>query len=173
MTTRFCRNTTQSNGWPYRDKPFLDKHSNGSNLRRDNYNRDQHRRYSERSYFEVNNQNKQSSGDHRIRITVNGGIENSAYNDQHPSSTDESESGASVTVVEIDDSLLSDDDFDTPNVIRNTLNHTPSKFTNCPIERYNEKPIDVPEDFERKAYELSPFVRVLEPHSQVIICISK
>lgn len=173
MTTCFCRNTTQSNGWCYQDNTFHDKHANGSNLRRDIYTKDQYhyQRNTERKYHDTNRQQKQASGDHRIRITVNCGPESNTSSNLSNNS-DENESAASVTIVEIDDSHQSDDDIDTPNIIRNSLNGHTSKLSNHTRQPYNEKPIDVPEDFERKAYELqrnelSPFVRILEPHSQV------
>lgn len=192
-----CRNTSHSNGWAVcQTKPFLDNTaSHGSELWLSDYNK-QFYRYSSNSNHHhqqpnVNQHTKQLSGDHRIRITVNCGDEYNTFSDQNRTnnnSNEESESGASVTIVEIDDSQQSDDDNDDddgdddtntpPNIIRNTLHVTPTeRYINSSVKEYNEKPIDVPEEFERKAYEfqrnefhkheLSPFVRNLQPNSQV------
>lgn len=171
---RPCRNTTHSNGWAYHTKPFLDNRINGSELRLNDYYKDFYRYNSEQNHHIVNNHTNQLSGDHRIRITVKCDDEYSKIDDQNQNNNDESESSASVTIVEIDDSQQSDDDTNTPNIIKNTLNDTTSKYLNSSVGLYNEKPIDVPEEFERKAYEfqrteLSPFVRNLHPNSQVIV----
>lgn len=132
--------------------------------------------------------------DYRIRIAVNSGRDNQQNNrhrSQQNSSTEESESaesGASVTIVEIDNARAHYLDNDTTSTnanhrIKNTLNDytssaspstPPTSKSHNPIKKqYNEKPIDVPAEFERKAYEherneLSPFVRNLQPNSQVI-----
>lgn len=137
------------------------------------YNEQLYRYNSERNHHDnVNNHTNQLSGDHRIRITINCDDEHSSTGDQNQSGNEESESSASVTIVEINDSPQSDDDTNTPNIIRNSLNDTATKYINTSVGSYNEKPIDVPEEFERKAYEfqrneLSPFVRNLQPNSQV------
>lgn len=164
------RNTSHPSGWAYHSKPLLDNTAHGSQRR---YSDKQLFRYHpERNHHEASNHNAQLSGDHRIRITVNCDNEQSAFTGQNQNSYEESESGASVTIVEIDDTEQSDDETNPSTFIRNSLNDTPNKYINTRIAHYNEKPIDVPEDFERKAYELqknvhSPFVRNLQPNSQV------
>lgn len=177
VTTCICRNTTQSNGWSNQDKSLHDKYGNRSNLRHTIFTRDQYQCNSDLNYHTTNNQHKQASGDHRIRITVNCVPEYNTFSDyQNSNNIDERDSAASVTIVEIDDTNQSDDDIKTPNIIKNSLNDNRSQFSNHSRKPYNEKPIDVPEDFERRAYELqrnelSPFVRVLEPTSQVRFCL--
>lgn len=174
------RNTTQSHGWAYQDKPLVDKHINGFHTRHGNNYNDNHRYNSQRNHQDVSNPINQLSGDHRIRITVNCDTEPCTLSDRNQNTNDESESGASITIVEIDDSqhhLIVDTKPPPPppQTIRNTLNGTSSsKQINTFEKRYNEKAVDVPEDFERKAYEfqrneLSPFVRNLQPNSQVIV----
>lgn len=169
-----CRNTsTNSNGWAtaavvhHQTKPFLDNASNGSELRLSDYNKQFYCYNSKRTHHEqVNKQTEQQvSGDHRIRITVNCGDEqenntnNSTFSgDQNHNYNEDIVSGASVRIVEIDCCQQLDDDTNTVKI---------------QSKQYNENPIDVPEDFERKAYEfqrneLSPFVRNLQPNSQVI-----
>lgn len=172
------RNTSSSsNGWAiHQTKPYLDNALNGSELWLSDYNKQFYRYNSKRNHHEVNNHTERVSGDHRIRITVNSGNEHNTFSEQNQiyNNEEESESGASVTIVEIDDSKQqSNDDTNTSNIIKNTLHVTPTtKYINSSVKQYNEKPIDVPEDFERKAYEfqrneLSPFVRNLQPNSQV------
>lgn len=182
-----CRNTsTHSNGWAtgavvhHQTKPFLDNASNGSELWLSDYNKQFYRYNTKRTHHnQVNKQTKeQVSGDHRIRITVNCGDEqeqnksNTFSDDQTHNYNEDIESSASVTIVEIDDYQQLNDDTNTPHIIRNTLHVTPTNYINDTVKQYNEKPIDVPEDFERRAYdiqrnELSPFVRNLQPNSQV------
>ncbi|XP_055321737.1 protein unc-13 homolog 4B isoform X2 [Sitodiplosis mosellana] len=172
---KFKNTSAHSNGWAgfHQTKPFLDNASNGSKLWLSDSNKPFYRYNTDRNHHEVNKHTKQLSGDHRIRITVNGGDEHrsSFSGDQNQNYNEESESGASVTIVEIDDVQQSNDDTNTPHIIKNTLHVTPPRYINSSVKRYNEKPIDVPEDFERKAYEfrrneLSPFVRNLQPNSQ-------
>lgn len=173
-----CRNTSHGNGWAvHQTKPFLDNASNGSELWLSDYNKQFYRYNTNRHHHEVSNHTKQLSGDHRIRITVNGGDEHNTVSDQNRIYNEESGSGASVTIVEIDDTQQTPDDTNTPNIIRNTLHETtPTRYSSSSVKHYNEKPIDVPEEFERKAYEfqrneLSPFVRNLQPNSQVIFFV--
>lgn len=178
------RNTSpSSNGWAiHQTKPYPDNVLNGSELWLSDYNKQFYRYNSKRNPHEVNNHTTaRVSGDHRIRITVNCGDEDNIFSDQNRiyNNEDESESGASVTIVEIDNFQQQlNDDTNTTNIIKNTLHVTPTttatttKYINSSVKQYNEKPIDVPEDFERKAYEfqrnkLSPFVRNLQPNSQV------
>lgn len=178
-----CRNTSQSNGWPYHSKPFQDNTTNGSEFWLNDYYKEYYRNSTQHIHHEINNRPQQQlSGDHRIRITVNCDDEQNrqhhcrASSDRNRIDNEENVSGASVTIVEIGDSSQqsSDDTNIIPNIVRNTLNETPSttKINYRNSLNYNEKAIDVPEDFERKAYEfqrneLSPFVRNLQPNSQV------
>lgn len=171
-----CRNTTQSHGWTYQDKPLLDKYIHGFGARHGNNYKDNYRYNSQPNHKDVSNPINQLSRDHRIRITVNCDTEPSAFSDRNQNRNEESESGASVTIVEIDDShhhpIV---DTKPPPKIRNALSGASSKYVNSiDDKKYNEKAVDVPEDFERKAYEfqrneLSPFVRNLQPNSQVMI----
>lgn len=167
------RNTSHPSGWAYHSKPLLDNTAHGSQRQSTDYDKQLFRYRREQNHHEVSNHNDRPSGDHRIRITVNCDNEPSAFTGQNQHSYEESESGASVTIVEIDDTELSDDETNPSTFIRNSLNDTPNKYINTRIAHYNEKPVDVPEDFERKAYELqrnehSPFVRNLQLNSQVI-----
>lgn len=161
------RNNSHLSVLAYREKTFLDNHKdNESELWYDDYYKDYYRYNSERIHHEVYNFTKQSVSDdhHKIRILVNSD-DNQAHNGRigthFDGNTDEYSSGASVSIVEIDD---------------------PNKFTEKNIEQlipaihqfnYTEKAIDVPEEFERRAYdianrnELSPFVRNLQPSTQV------
>lgn len=169
-----CRNTSHPNRWAYHTKPLLDNTAHGSQRRLSAYDKEFFRYNPEQNHHEAYNQTEQlSTDDHRIRITVNCDNEQSTFSGRNQNSYEESESAASVTIVEIDDSQQSDDETNTTTFIRNSLNDTPDKYINTSAAPYNEKPIDVPEDFERKAYEfqrneLSPFVRNLQPNSQVI-----
>lgn len=185
-----CRNTsTHSHGWAtaaivhHQTKPFLDNAPNRSELWLTDYHKQFYRYNSKRTHHDqVNKQTEQQvSGDHRIRITVNCGEEqehnNSTFNgDQNPNYNQDIVSGASVTIVEVDDCQQLNDHTNTPNIIRNSLHVTPTSYISDTVKQYNEKPIDVPKDFERKAYEfqrneLSPFVRNLQPNSQVIVLL--
>lgn len=96
--------------------------------------------------------------------------------------SESNESAASVTIVEIDDVHVATPHQSTPhqsNVDETvTEPHTRQQKQSAPPttpptqQHYNEKAIDVPAEFERRAYEyqrneLSPFVRNLQPNSQV------
>lgn len=182
---RPCRNeTSHSNGRAYQTKTFLDNRTNGSERWLNDYNKEYYRnKNTKQNQCDVNNHRKQSltggggDDDHRIRITVNCENEpNEISSNENRISNEESESGASITIVEIDNSEQSDDDINTSNIIikNNTLTDNTRRYKNSFVSKYNEKPIDVPEDFERKAYEfqrnkLSPFVRNLQPNLQVIL----
>lgn len=191
----FCRNTIQSIGWSYHDNTnYQDKNLNGCNFWRpsSDYNfNDCQRRCSNYTkaripYHELDDHIKQASADYRIRITVNSDAshctnnsQNSNNNSSCTASIAESESNgsaASVTIVEIDDDarpLPHQADHSNVNVKLRT--HIQQKKPKQQKQHYNEKAIDVPAEFERRAYEyqrneLSPFVRNLQPNSQVNVC---
>lgn len=158
-----CRNNSHSSVLSYRKKSFLDNHNNKNNaeLWYDDYYKDYYRYNSERIYHEVHNFTKQPSNDNTIRIIVKSN--DKPVNDDVNENIDENSSGASVSIVEINDEFRTtiEDTKHSANV--RTINHL----------NYTEKAIDVPEEFEKNAYEasvrneLSPFARNLQPSTQV------
>lgn len=148
-------------------------------------------------YHDLDDHLRQASADYRIRITVNSDtVSHRVANSKPPHSnpipsrnrssssnsssasieeSESNESAASVTIVEIDDVPLQPDRHS--NVDEAVTTHIkqhpqPPKQHQLPKQPYNEKAIDVPAEFERRAYEyqrneLSPFVRNLQPNSQV------
>lgn len=173
-----CRNTSHSNVLGYQARST----DNGDD---DIKSRENHC-FSRRAFY------KESQGscikplpnpnDHIIRISVN---QSNAYhidvdndndndNDHSTRSIEESESAASVTIVEVDD--RSSEEENTPNFIRNSLYNGPINTDRyLAAQNYTEKAVDVPEEFEKKAYasQLSPFVRNLQPNSQVCLSVCR
>lgn len=132
------------------------------------------------AHSEISTFSRPRTNDHVIRISVNQNDEHRSDNihsfdnfhsseNIHSNNIEESESAASVTIVDIDDNQSSDEE-NKPRFIRNTLDSaTPTKPINTSVKKYTEKAVDCPEEFERKAYEsqLSPFTRNIQPNSQV------
>lgn len=159
------RNHSHSSVLSDRKKSFPDNHNNqnNTNLWYDDYYKDYYHYNSERIYHEDHNFTKKSSNDNTIRIIVKPDAK--LVNNDVSENIDENSSGASVSIVEINDEIQTsiEDTVHFANV--RTINHL----------NYTEKAIDVPEEFEKKSYEasarneLSPFVRNLQPSSQVHI----
>lgn len=171
-----CRNTSYSNVSGHGERSFVDNGgAHGIHLRHHNNYKDNYSFSSNRiAHSEINTFSRPRTNDHVIRISVN-------QNDEHRSDNihsfdniqryniEESESAASVTIVDIDDNQSSDEESK-PHFIRNSLHSaTPTKPINTSVNKYTEKAVDCPEEFERKAYasQLSPFTRNIEPNSQV------
>lgn len=166
-----CRNTSHSNVADYHERSFVDNGAHGIQLR--HYNN-----YNGNYYFnpkripsDVNNFARlqpRTSDNHIVRISINQNNENT-LDSVHRPHIEESESAASVSIVDTDDQSS---DEEKCIVIRNSLDNTViTKPTNDCAHQYTEKAVDCPEEFERKAYEsqLSPFVRNIQPNSQVCL----
>lgn len=164
----------------YRKKFGFDN-KNGSKLWYDDYYKDYYRYNSERIHYDIYNSIKQTSDNHKIRIQVNcdDRVTQNDIDDKTRCNNEESVSGASVSIVEIDDTndVTCEQNNSTERPLNSIVETTKKNFNqiHCHNKRYNEKAIDVPEEFEKRAYELakkselSPFVRNIQPSSQVYL----
>lgn len=180
VSSCLCRNNLHSNVLAYREKSCLDVSRRGSDLWYDDYYKDYYRYNTERIHYDVKNYASSIpaiDNDHTIRISVNFGneiVQNGNDDDiTQTNNTEENSSGASISIVEIGETQESDNNNQASEFIdiRTKSKDTKELFK---YRNYNEKAIDVPKDFEKRAYEnlckneLSPFVRNLQPSSQVI-----
>lgn len=185
-----CRNNSHSTVLAYRERSCLNAQpsANGTDLWYDDYYKDYYRYNSERIHYDtlkgVRPHSSAADDSHKIRIRVNG-------DDRRPAEhqTDridggrhcidvESVSNASVTIVEIGDTAstaasdtLEPDNSSASDSFVQTKN---SRLIDTYRSDYNEKAIDVPEEFERQAYaaiadrsDCSPFVRNIQQSLQV------
>lgn len=184
-----CRNNSHSDILAYRERSCLSTKpsANGTDLWYDDYYKDYHRYNSERIHYDtLKNVKPHSSANdiHTIRIRVNGDDEWPAIHttdrvDHNPHCIDvESVSNASVTIVEIGDtaSSIASNTFepDSNSASDSYVQTKNSRLIDTYHSDYNEKAIDVPEDFEREAYaaiiaqnDCSPFVRNIQQSLQV------
>lgn len=162
----------------YRERSCLSTQppTNSADLWYDEYYKDYYRYNSERIHNDTNRTPTTNSSDHKIRIKVScndaAPIHHGGRIDSNNCSDLESVSGASVSIVEIGDatSEVASDTFETDNSnpFDSYVQTKNAQLIDDYHVSYDEKAIDVPEEFERKAYALaghgdsSPFVRNIQ-----------
>lgn len=176
------RNSSHSTLLAYRERSCLNSQISTSitDLWYDDYYKDYYRYNSERIHYDTHTPpNINTVDDHKIRIKVS--CNDASSKQPSDDRADENQyidvervSGASVTIVEIGDTINTDTfELDNNSTCSSYVQTKNSRLIDNYDCNYNEKAIDVPEEFERNAYAIggqtgcSPFVRNIQPSLQV------